>query len=284
VSRDFRPAPAAADHAAVISSIDLDHVAVALERRTDAWPRYVGDLCGRWLASGDSIGFAAAQLRFANGMKLEALEPASVDRNDFLRRFLDANGPGTHHLTFKVGDIRAALADAEDAGIHPVGVDLGDPEWQEAFLHPKAALGVVVQLAQSSGSWSSPPPEDLPSPVVDEPAVLDHVGHAVRSVDEGVTLFAGLLGGTAVREGDDVDGRWVELAWPGPGRVRLVEPVAPTSGLHEWLDGRPGRIHHLAFTLDDPEAVPGARHAGAGLWEVGPEANHGVRLRLRARS
>ncbi|HUF33973.1 MAG TPA: VOC family protein [Acidimicrobiales bacterium] len=262
----------------MITSIDLDHVAVAVERHVDAWPRYVGDLGGRWLSGGDSIGFAAAQVSYANGMKLEALQPASVDRNDFLRRFLDASGPGVHHLTFKVADISAALAAAEGAGIQPVGVDLRDADWKEAFLHPKAARGVVVQLAQSMGSWSSPPPPDLPE-AARGPAALAHVTHAVADLDDGLVLFADLLGGERTEEGHGPDGRWVELAWPGPGRVRLLEPV---DELRRWLGGRPGRVHHLAFELDDPGAVTGARALGEDSWEVAPEDNLGVRLRLTA--
>ena len=40
-------------------------------------------------------------------------------------------------------------------------VDLSDPDWMEAFLHPKAATGVVVQLAQemicgSPSGWFTP--------------------------------------------------------------------------------------------------------------------------------
>ncbi len=255
-------------------------MAVATERHADAWPRYAGDLAGTWLAGDDdgATGFRAAQLRYANGMKLEVLEPWRVEVNDFLRRFLDRNGPGPHHLTYKVPDIRAALAAAEESGYTPVGVSLDHPSWKEAFLHPKQARGIVVQLAQSDGDWSSPPPDDLTPPRA-EPANLDHVTHAVASLDDGLALFAGLLGGAETGRGDGPDAEWVELAWPGPGRVRLVAG----GGVAAWLGDAPGRLHHLAFTCDDPTAVDGARPVGEGLWEVDPAANLGVRLRLRAR-
>ena len=82
----------------------LDHVAVAAERQRELWPRYAGDLAGKWVAGDDAadyeIGFLAAQVAFANGMKVEMLEPFAVEVNDFLRRFLDRSGPGPHHLTF----------------------------------------------------------------------------------------------------------------------------------------------------------------------------------------
>jgi methylmalonyl-CoA/ethylmalonyl-CoA epimerase len=269
----------------VISDIDLDHVAVAAEHQAEAWPRYVGDLAGEWLGGGDSPGFSSAQVSYANGMKVEVLEPHLVEHNDFLRRFLDASGPGPHHLTFKVADIRAALATAEAAGHTPVGVDLSDEQWQEAFLHPKQALGVVVQLAQSTGGdWEPTRPVDLPAPATAAPAVLDHVTHVVGALDEGAALFRDLLGGAPVGEGELDGGSHLDLAWPGGGRVRLVAPAPGDDGSSPWttwLGGRTGRVHHLAFTVESPAAVPDAIPARDGTWVVPPERNLGVRLVLR---
>ena len=268
----------------MISDIDLDHVAVATERQADAWPRYAGDLSGTWVSGGESIGFHAAQISYANGMKVEVLEPHLVEQNDFLRRFLDANGQGPHHLTYKVADIRAALGAAEGAGFTPVGVDLRDVQWQEAFLHPKQAHGVVVQLAQAEGSWESPPPPDLPPPAASAPATLDRVTHVVASLDGAAALFRDLLGGREVDTGTLDGGSFLELAWPGGGAVRLVEAPAAdeaASGWRAWLDGRAGRVHHLAFTVADPASVPDATADGDGRWVVPPERNLGVRLVLR---
>ena len=267
----------------MIDAIDLDHVAVATERQADAWPRYAGELAGEWLGGGGTAGFDSAQVRYANGMKVEVLEPYLVEQNDFLRRFLDRNGPGPHHLTYKVADITAALAEAEAAGYRPVGVDLSDPDWKEAFLHPKDAPGVVVQLAQSGdGDWGGQERGDLPAPRTATPASLDRVAHAVARLDEGLRLFAGLLGGEELGRGDDEAGRWVDLGWPGPGRVRLLEPSDPSSPLARWVGERAGRVHHLAFTAEAPTALEGARPLGDGSVEVPPEANLGVRLLVRS--
>jgi methylmalonyl-CoA/ethylmalonyl-CoA epimerase len=253
----------------VIEGVVLDHVALASHRQKDAWPRYVGDLAGRWLGGGKMIGFASAQAEYANGMKVELLEPHDVERNDFLQRFLDSNGPGPHHLTFKVKDIVAALEQTEAAGFTPVGVDLRDPHWKEAFLHPKAACGVVVQLAQAAGHWVGPKRRGMPEPRTAEPASLDHVAHAVASLDDGRRLFADLLGGSAVADGPD----WIELAWPGGGHVRLLE---------RDLDGLPGKVSHLQFTCESPEDVPDAVAGDDGTWVVDAADNLGTRLVLRS--
>ena len=267
----------------MIPDIDLDHVAVALERHTDAWPRYAGDLPpARWIGGGGTSGFWSAQVEYANGMKVEVLEPYLVEQNDFLRRFLDRNGPGPHHLTFKVKDIRGALALAEEAGYRPVGVNLENEWWMEAFLHPKDAPGVVVQLAQSgeSNDWGNDPsPDWFPSPRTEEPATLVHVAHAVADLDEGRRLFIDLLAGRVVGDGDKDGMTWLDLAWPGPGRVRLLTGTP----LEPWLEGRAGRVHHLAFATQEPASVPGARPtARAGTYEVAPDENRGVRLLLNA--
>ncbi len=269
----------------VINDIDLDHVAVATERQADAWPRYAGDLAGTWVSGGESVGFHAAQVAYANGMKVEVLEPHLVEENDFLRRFLDASGPGPHHLTFKVADIEAALVAVDAAGLAPVGVDLRDPQWQEAFLHPRQAHGVVVQLAQAEGSWESPAPPDLPDPAMAAPATLAHVAHVVASLDDAATLFRDLLGGRKVGEGAVDGGCFLDLAWAGGGRVRLIAPLANDDGTSPWtawLDGRRGGVHHLAFDVDDPASVADAIPTRDGSWVVPPERNLGVRLVLRS--
>jgi hypothetical protein len=265
----------------VIEAVDLDHVAIAVEQRAHAWPRFLLDLGGTWYSHGPGRGFSFCQLAYANGMRVEILKPDAGD--DFLRRFLERNGPGPHHLTFKVGDIEAAVAAAEAAGYPPVSVNLEDPEWKEAFLHPKSAHGVVVQLAQEapspSGDWRTPPPEGLPVPTA-APAALLHVAHAVASLADGLHLFEQLLGGRRAHEGGDDSARWVDLRWPGPGRLRLVEPGNPRAAAATWLDGRRGRVHHLAFASADPAAVAGARARPDGTFEVPPDASTGTRLVL----
>lgn len=269
------------------ATTDFDHIAVAAEAQSDVWPRYAGDLGGRWVAGGPGYGFGWAQLRFANGMRVEALEPQDVHNNDFLRRFLDRNGPGPHHLTFKVPSLDAALAKAETLGYRPVGVDRSEPSWQESFLHPKDIPGVVVQLAQAEGDDHSDDPGSLPAARTDEPATLVHVAHALARLDDGLRLFVDLLGGEEVARGEGASGPWLDLRWPGPGVVRLITVSDPSSPLGQWVGDRAGRISHITFQTTDPQDVAGAEPDGDGTWEEGtwivpPEANHGTRLLLRA--
>jgi hypothetical protein len=280
----------------------LDHVAIAVEQWSDAWPRYVHQLGGRWHSGGVNNGFSPAQLRYANGAKVEVLQPWEPESNPFLRRFLDHNGPGPHHLTFKVPDIEAALGRASDAGFDPVGVRLDDPVWREAFLHPRQATGVVVQLAQAEFEWISPAPEGFPTPPPGPAASLRHVTHAVGDLDTALELFHVLLGGRMTPPMAAPDGAWtwVDLDWSGPLAVRLVAPTSgagPTSALRRWLGDRPGRVHHLAFELAGAVApadtaggdipvgspgadVPGVVSGGGPALVVAPEDNLGTGLVL----
>jgi len=279
----------------------LDHVAHAVPRWQDVWGRYATDLGAAWSSGGPGPGFAPAQLRFANGSRVEVLMPWDTEVNDFLSRFLTANGPGAHHLTFKVPDLVDAIDRARAHGIEPVGIDLSHPEWLEAFLHPKMATGVVVQLAEEHQSWSSPAPEDYPtarrtrsdgSGAVPTASLL-HVCHVVADMDAGLGLFAGLLSGRTVAEGTSDGLRWVDLAWPGPLGVRLVGPDggAAAGPVAEWLTGRSGRVHHLAMEVEEPAGVPEAVPAGSPIariegragsptWEIDGDHNAGLGLVL----
>lgn len=252
----------------MIPHIDLDHVAIGYEDRRPGQERYAGELGGEWVGGGAEPGFWSEQVRFANGMKVELLEPMNVEQNDFLRRFLDRNGPGPHHITFKVKDIVGALELTEAAGYRPVSVNLESESWKEAFIHPKDAPGIVVQLAQSneSGDWHSPIPDGYPAPRGPQ-ATLDRIVHAVTTLEVGTRLFVDLLAGEIEGKGEDEAGRWLDLRWPGPGRIRLVEPTGPSSPIATWLGAREGRLHHLALT-----------QTGTAPRTVDPEDNHGVRL------
>jgi catechol 2,3-dioxygenase-like lactoylglutathione lyase family enzyme len=281
----------------------LDHVAVAVERWTDAWPRYVRQLGGTWHSGGVNSGFSPAQLRYDNGAKVEVLQPWEPEANPFLRRFLDHSGPGPHHLTYKVPDIDAMLGRVEGAGFEPVGVRLEDPQWQEAFLHPRQATGVVVQLAQAEFEWMSPAPEGFPTGGLAPAASLRHVTHAVRHLDTALALFHDLLGGEITGPTIGPDGTWeyVDVAWAGPLALRLVSPTSgagATSTLPTWLGDRPGRVHHLAFDLpgrqrgsDASSAAtaadrsdtkgPGVLPGPGSVQVVAPEDNLGTGLVLR---
>jgi methylmalonyl-CoA/ethylmalonyl-CoA epimerase len=215
----------------------LDHFAVATPALTDGWDLFGGILGGTWAFGDGSPGFWWGELEFAAGPKVELLTPTGGPDAAFLERFLAARGAGPHHLTFLVPDIDGALARIRAFGIEPVGVNLANPEWREAFLHPRAAHGIVIQVAEQHGlPPAPPPPRELAEP--GPPARFDLIEHHVSDVDRAVRLFADVLGGQ-LDAGSAGAAGGTELTWPGGKRVRLVR-----------RDGLPlgGALHHVRFT------------------------------------
>src|SRR5215470_12309619 len=129
----------------------------------DAAAVLAGRMGGRAAYGGESRAYRFAQWRFAGGGRIEALEPRGAD--GFLHRFLADRGVGIHHVTFKVPSLDALCERARAAGYAIVGYDASDPEWKEAFLHPKQAMGIVVQFAETTwmggdggpAHWTPPP-------------------------------------------------------------------------------------------------------------------------------
>jgi methylmalonyl-CoA/ethylmalonyl-CoA epimerase len=199
----------------------FDHVAIAAPRLADAPAVLAARLGGVPAYGGASPPYRFFQWRFAGGGRIEVLEP-SVEES-FLHRFLAQHGAGVHHVTFKVPSLAEACARAAARGYRIVGFDDSDPEWAEAFLHPKEALGIVVQMAETR--WepgpdalaSFPPP---PGPASPPPAVtVLGLRMRARSRERADRQWAEVLGG----EPSEADGALV-YRWPG-SPMRLVVEV-----------------------------------------------------------
>ena len=84
---------------------------------------------------------------------------------------------------------------------------------------------------------------------------LDHVGVAVRTLDEGSRAYQ-LLGLTV--DGDDEEvltqGVRVRTLQGGGSLVELLEPTSQDSPLVKFLEKRGPGVHHLAFRVDDLDA------------------------------
>jgi hypothetical protein len=195
--------------------VAFDHIAIGVPRIGEAVPFLVGELGGRPAGGGTTASFAFRQWTFGGG-KLEVLEPAGAD-GGFLHRFLERRGAGVHHVTFVVPSLDAACAQAEELGFPVVARDDSDPEWKEAFLHPKGAMSIVVQLVEhrpsADGDGTPPRTPSAGDPEAGAPGIeLVGLRLAARDLDRARLLWCRLLGGTCGDHGEELEVRWIGSA------------------------------------------------------------------------
>ena len=94
------------------------------------------------------VGESAIRGEGAPGPKLELLEATADDSP--IAKYVAKRGPGIHHITLRVDDIRATLARLKEKGVRLI--DEAPREGAHgslvAFIHPASAHGVLVELKQ----------------------------------------------------------------------------------------------------------------------------------------
>jgi methylmalonyl-CoA/ethylmalonyl-CoA epimerase len=225
-------------------AVQLDHVAFGLRRIADGVPLVERELGGSKEAEMANGPFRWAQWRFRGGGVLELLEPDGPP-GGFLHRFLEARGPGFHHVTFKVPSLADAAQRARRHGYEIVGYDDSDPGWKEAFLHPKQAQGIVVQLAQTT-DVPRPPPRG------DDVARIVALRISARDAAAARRQWCDVLGGSE-RPGAD-PGADLVFRWPG-SPITVVAEVAP---------GREDGPLQLELSCPRPLGLPDGPHPALG--------------------
>ena len=78
--------------------------------------------------------------------KIELLESTQPDGP--ISKFIEKKGEGIHHIAFKTKDINSSLKELEEKNIRLIDEHprKGAEGLNIAFLHPKAANGVLIEL------------------------------------------------------------------------------------------------------------------------------------------
>ena len=94
---------------------------------------------------------------------------------------------------------------------------------------------------------------------------IDHLGIAVRSIDEAVPIYEKALGLRCLGR-EEVASQRVRTAFFDAGGVHLelLEPTSPDSPIAKFLADKGEGIHHIAFRSDDITAQL-KQAAGAGV-------------------
>lgn len=126
----------------------IDHIGIVVNNMDESLRTYC-DLLGFQLLQRVTIEeqlVEAAFLDAGNGT-IELIAP--TDSQSGTARFLQNRGEGTHHLCFEVDDIHAALSELRNQGLRLIDETprQGVHGWV-AFVHPKAAHGVLIELLQ----------------------------------------------------------------------------------------------------------------------------------------
>ncbi len=85
---------------------------------------------------------------------------------------------------------------------------------------------------------------------------IDHLGIAVRSLDEALEFYTGQLGmSVALRETVEQEKVRVAMLPAGESRIELIEPSQPDSAITRFLEKRGEGLHHVALRVPDLTAA-----------------------------
>lgn len=127
----------------------VDHVGVAVDEIDRALGVY--SMLGFERMEEEIVDSEGVRVVFLGGdgpTRLELLEP--LHDGSSLARFLSGRGQGLHHVAVRVNDIEAAVATCEQEGLTISGlIRTGALGRKVAFVHPRSASGVLIELVQA---------------------------------------------------------------------------------------------------------------------------------------
>ena len=126
----------------------LDHVAIAVEKIQNRLPFYT-DVLGLRLAGIEEVPGEKVRVAILGegAGRIELLEAVGPDSP--VARFVEDRGEGIHHLCFLVDSLEETCRRLQGAGLRLVGGIRGGSEKSRiAFLHPRDAGGVLIELRQ----------------------------------------------------------------------------------------------------------------------------------------
>ncbi|MCC6956280.1 MAG: methylmalonyl-CoA epimerase [Anaerolineales bacterium] len=125
----------------------IDHVAVLVDdlEKTLAFWR---DGLGIQMSHLEDVAAEKSMVAFlpVGTSEIELVKPTTDDSG--LSRYLEKRGPGMHHICLEVDDIEGMLENLKQHGVQLINETpvTGSGGKRYAFIHPKSANGVMVEL------------------------------------------------------------------------------------------------------------------------------------------
>lgn len=125
----------------------IDHIAILVEDLQQPLS-FWRDALGLEMTHMTDVPAEMAEIAFLpiGSSEVELVHPTTSDSG--LARFLEKRGPGMHHVCLEVDDIDGMLAQLKVKGIQLINEEArtGVGGKRYAFVHPKSANGVMVEL------------------------------------------------------------------------------------------------------------------------------------------
>lgn len=130
----------------------IDHIALAVSDLDDALEMY-RDVWGLEAARREDVdvqGVREAMIPMGDSW-LQLIAPSTSEGT--VARHIERRGEGLHHVAFEVDDLAATLADLKSRGVPLIdeAPQRGGGDVSIAFVHPKGARGVLIELVQRDG-------------------------------------------------------------------------------------------------------------------------------------
>lgn len=110
---------------------------------------------------------------------------------------------------------------------------------------------------------------------------INHIGIAVKSIEEQIPFYRDVLG-IPLEAVEVVPDQKVKVAFfkVGEVRVELLEPADPSSPIARFIEKRGQGIHHLAFGVSDlPGRIAELKRAGIAMIDDTPrQGAHGMSI------
>ena len=130
----------------------VNHVAIVV-RDIDSALEFWNNALGIPLDHVEEVPSQQAKVAFlpVGGSEIELVQPTNSDSG--MAIFLEKRGEGLHHVCVEVSDIDAMLAQLKRAGVRLINETAQIlPGRKMAFVHPKSANGVLIELYELTDS------------------------------------------------------------------------------------------------------------------------------------